>query len=238
MHPEIAKEILKDTISSYNAIASRFSDTRSFSRPFLQKLAKYAESGGQILDIGCGNGILLESLPKNMDYFGIDVSASLIEEAGKKYEEFKEKFSVFNGLKIPFPDKSFDFVFSIAVLHHIPGEDFRLNHLKEITRVLKPGGKAIIGVWQLWDRMFLRYFLGNIGNKLIGKSKIGFSDFYIPWKDGNGKILAERYFHAFTLKELLSLHKKSGLNISEKGVFGAVNGYKNYYVISTNKIKS
>src|SRR3989338_1533889 len=103
MHPEIAKEILKDTISSYNAIASRFSDTRSFSRPFLQKLAKYAESGGKILDIGCGNGILLESLPKNMDYFGIDVSASLIEEAGKKYEEFKEKFSVFNGLKIPFP---------------------------------------------------------------------------------------------------------------------------------------
>ena len=156
MIPKTAEAILKDIISSYNAIASRFSNTRSFSRPFLQKLAKYAESGGKILDIGCGNGILLESLPKNMDYFGIDVSLALIDEAKKKYDGFKERFSIFDGLKIPFPDKSFDFVFSIAVLHHIPGKGLHLNHIKEITRVLKPDGRAIVGVWRLWDKRFLR----------------------------------------------------------------------------------
>jgi len=45
---------------------------------------------------------------------------------------------------LPFKDASFDVVTSIAMFHHLPTKKDRLNFLKEVRRVLKPGGISVI----------------------------------------------------------------------------------------------
>ncbi len=67
--------------------------------------------------LGCGNGRFYPAFKKrNVDYLGIDVSSKLIDIARSIYPEAKFEVSSIESI----PDKSFDKIYSIAVLHHIP----------------------------------------------------------------------------------------------------------------------
>ena len=120
-------------------------------------------------------------------------------------------------MNLPFSENFFDKVYSISILHNIPSKDFQLQYLKEVKKILKPGGLLILRVWDFWRRkaaakLLLKYtFL-----KLIGKSQLDFKDVFVPWKDSKGKIIIQRYFHCFTKKELERLVKETGgLKIKE-----------------------
>jgi ubiquinone/menaquinone biosynthesis C-methylase UbiE len=108
-------------------------------------LLAYIEAGkyinGSVLEIGCGIGRGLDLLVKNCDkYTAIDKNKKLIDQLSAEYPNVH-----FISQHIPplslVPDESFDWVVSFQVIEHI-GND----HLfaKEIQRILKPGGKAII----------------------------------------------------------------------------------------------
>jgi SAM-dependent methyltransferase len=94
------------------------------------------KSGDKVLDVGCGKGFLLYEmslLVPGLEIHGIDISDYAITHAK---EEIADRLQVGSATKLPFKDKSFDFVFSITTLHNLHNYDLDLA-LREIERVGK-----------------------------------------------------------------------------------------------------
>jgi ubiquinone/menaquinone biosynthesis C-methylase UbiE len=107
------------------------------------------QGGGKAIDIGCGGGRLAIALAKSYplkEVIGLDLSDQMLRLARKRAEEAGQgdrvRFKEGNAEKIPFPDASFDLVVSTLSLHHWlrPGRVF-----DEIARILRPGGKCVLG---------------------------------------------------------------------------------------------
>lgn len=99
----------------------------------------------KVLDIGCGDGateLFMQLYFSNWSVSAIDVSAKSILEA-KKRALSNASFSVFNGIEIPAQDECIDIVFVAGVLHHVD-YIFHLPLVKEISRVLKNGGRVYL----------------------------------------------------------------------------------------------
>lgn len=100
-----------------------------------------------ILDIGCGSGALLESLAKDgFRICGIDISPAMINEAANRLSQFtnlgqESVISVGDVEALAFPDEHFDAVIALGVIEYLGSDE---PALKEIYRVLKPRGIAII----------------------------------------------------------------------------------------------
>jgi SAM-dependent methyltransferase len=118
---------------------------RSFLEPLIRKLkaarAADAESAAiKILDVGCGTGANLELLSEFGEAEGVDVSAealSFCRERGLTYVRQGAAES------LPYADNSFDLVTGLDVVEHL---DDDLAGLKEMHRVLRPGGKTLLFV--------------------------------------------------------------------------------------------
>jgi SAM-dependent methyltransferase len=101
-------------------------------------------SGLQILDFGCGSGANSVHLAnRGAHVCGVDISEDLIQLAERRMRASGRpdgaRFVVASAHDLPFPDRSIDIVFGIAILHHL---DLELVS-REVFRVLKPGGRAI-----------------------------------------------------------------------------------------------
>jgi len=226
MDLEYAKFILEKTKENYNLIAKEFSTTRKDIWEELSFLFKDLKEGEKILDLGCGNGRWYKIFKeKKVDYFGLDNSEKLIEIAKENFPE--AKFFVGDALNLPFPDNFFDRVYAIAILHHIPSENLRLEVLKETKRVLKPGKILILTCWKIHQPREILALLKYTFLKLIGRSKLDFKDFFLPW----GKKTL-RYYHCFSKIELENLVRKVDFEILESGIVKNKRGNRqNYYLI-------
>ena len=94
------------------------------------------KAGDKILDVGCGKGFQLYDFTKvvpGIEVTGIDISSYAIENAKP---EIRDRLQVGNATALPFPDKYFDFVFSITTLHNLHCYDLD-KALREIQRVGK-----------------------------------------------------------------------------------------------------
>jgi SAM-dependent methyltransferase len=99
-------------------------------------------ASASILDVGCGIGLVechLQGVVGQLH--GIDVSAESVRAATAACP--KGQFSVYDGNHIPFADESFDLVFAICVVHHVPPQSWN-DFTGEMARVLRPGGLAVI----------------------------------------------------------------------------------------------
>ena len=93
--------------------------------------------------VGCGTGRMVRYM-KFGEVMGTDVSDTMIEKA--KEDNPGQTFYATNGVELPFANGSFDFVFSYATLQHFNRKSYALETIKEMRRILKPGGKARINV--------------------------------------------------------------------------------------------
>ena len=126
----------------------------------LHKSVDIKKEDNVFLDIGCGTGLLgISSLPfigKNGKYIGIDVSDNDIDYCLKHYPKEKFEFIHFDinnpryapkqkekKIKWPIDNESVDFAMALSVWTHLNEAD-ALFYFREINRILKPGGKAII----------------------------------------------------------------------------------------------
>ena len=113
-------------------------------------------AGKRVLEIGCGRGVGVEILLSlgAEQVTGFDLDPKMIALAQKRLAKYGDRARVFVGdaEAIDAPDDSFDAVVDYGVIHHIP---YWQQALKEIARVLKPGGtfyfedllKGLISTW-------------------------------------------------------------------------------------------
>ena len=127
-----ATEITSAEIASDNVIHQRL----LFAYEAAQNYIK-----GDLLEIGCGEGRGVELLVQKADsYTAIDKIATVVDKLSEKYPNVK----LLNMLVPPFTgiaDNTYDTVVTFQVIEHIEPDD---EYVKEIYRVLKPGGLAII----------------------------------------------------------------------------------------------
>jgi 2-polyprenyl-3-methyl-5-hydroxy-6-metoxy-1,4-benzoquinol methylase len=125
----------------------------------------------KILDIGCGAGLMLNSLESIGQTCGMDASDEAIKFSKEIFTGRVEKGSLPD--KIPFEKTSFDLITILDVIEHV---DQDVDSLKAIRSRLVPGGKAIITVpaymflWSAFDEMNQhkrRYTLNELHKKLI-----------------------------------------------------------------------
>jgi 2-polyprenyl-3-methyl-5-hydroxy-6-metoxy-1,4-benzoquinol methylase len=100
--------------------------------------------GKRLLDVGCGLGNDLSRFASGgANCVGIDISPTAIKLAKQNFTHRKlsAEFLQMDGEKMSFEDNSFDVIYCHTVLHFTPNPEAMI---KEIHRVLKPGGQAIM----------------------------------------------------------------------------------------------
>jgi SAM-dependent methyltransferase len=100
----------------------------------------------RVLDVGCGGGhpaVLLQEQHPHLHLVGIDLDANQIARARQRARDkgYAIDFEVADAQALPFPDASFDVVYSIGSAKHWP---VPLKGIGECWRVLKPGGELLI----------------------------------------------------------------------------------------------
>ena len=127
--------------------------------PWLYEAAGFRRHEGQrVLEIGCGTGCDLLQFAKNGAIAtGIDITAEHIRLAKERVHGMAEVIHG-DGRAIPFPDCSFDYVYSHGVLHH---SDEPEKIVAEIMRVLRPGGRFNIHVYGLFSWFALKGILSH-----------------------------------------------------------------------------
>ncbi len=113
-----------------------------------------------VLDMGCGTGrFTVPMAERAASVTGVDISPHMLAVNGRKLAEHGLHADLREGdmTSLPFPDGSFDVVTSMLALMHIPIED-RQRVFCEVARVLKPGGRLVIGVK---NAVFERLFTGD-----------------------------------------------------------------------------
>src|SRR5262245_44456789 len=114
--------------------------------------------GKKVLEVGCGIGVDARWLVENgIDYRGVDYSFRSLELCRRMLDAANLQCGWVNGdaTSLPFADEEFDLVFSIGVLHHVPGME---TACRELTRVAKPGGMVRV---MLYNRHSYHYVLVN-----------------------------------------------------------------------------
>lgn len=147
------------------AITSQFTGDRSFVHDLItnEKRIKFSElvnvnRDEDVLDIGCGYGGVAAQLSKKArSVTALDITLERIAllEIRKQQEGLNNIQTVCNGdiLNLPFEDNSFDVIYLIGVMEYFPLSlpnhevwDAQVRSLREIQRILRPGGRIYLGV--------------------------------------------------------------------------------------------
>ena len=146
----MSDSIQKNTAESYDKVASQYAgqfqhelDYKAFDRKMLQLLAEKVGDGGQICDMGCGPGQIanyLHSIGANA--CGIDLSEQMVIQAQKLNPEIPfQQGDMLNLNEVA--DNTFAGIAAFYCIIHIP-YDRVVDALKELRRVLKPGGHLLL----------------------------------------------------------------------------------------------
>jgi ubiquinone/menaquinone biosynthesis C-methylase UbiE len=134
--------------AAYDPVAAlydrAFSDIRVRAREFrwLSQALDRAGEKPRLLDLGCGNGALLEALaPRIASGTGADISMGMLVQAERRVRVAPNlRFCHLTGPELPFADNSFDVVISFLSFRYLEWEE----SLREIRRVLAPGGRFLV----------------------------------------------------------------------------------------------
>jgi SAM-dependent methyltransferase len=113
---------------------------------YADRLMAGPDAPNRVLDLGCGQGdsvALFRRHRPDVDWVGVDIANSQEVQQRRRTDA---TFVTYDGKRVPFPDGSFDLVYSRQVLEHVPDP---LAHLQEVARVLRAGGAFIGSTSQL-----------------------------------------------------------------------------------------
>jgi ubiquinone/menaquinone biosynthesis C-methylase UbiE len=110
-------------------------------------------AGLRILDAGCGDGVLTAALAqRGAVVTGVDADPRMLAASRARVQEMAVAVEFVEGdiRALPFPDAAFDVVIAVTVLCFVPHAE---RAVREMARVLKPGGRMVfgeLGRWNLW----------------------------------------------------------------------------------------
>lgn len=215
MQKTLADKILAEMRSGYRTAAVEAAPTRErLYADEIRRFVDYVREREAVLDVGCGDGRIFDVFKgKGVSYAGIDLSDDVIAKAKARWtKEIADGLAAFESgdlLDLPVEDGRFDVVVAAGVLHHVPSAAYRARAVSEIARALRPGGYALIAVWNLWQPRHWNALLHQMFGK---KNGWDFGDLKISWK----KPHYPRYYHAFRMKELRALCEGAGLDVVEQ----------------------
>jgi len=228
MKDSVAEKLLEITRQGYVEVSSAFSATRRFSWDDCTPLQWIVKDSMNVLDVGCGNGRMADFL-KNRDihYVGIDLNQHFIQIALEKYGGSSE---FYQGDIVALDDipelkgRTFDAIFSIAVLHHLPSEKMRTKVFALMFQLLKPGGMLFLTNWNLWrptlkGKSVWKYALersllapDSYGRTFgIDYHDLSWRDLLTTWK--SGAISTPLYYYSFRCRELARLCTLAGFDV-------------------------
>lgn len=187
--------MLHDEARYYDLLAGLLTLGRE--RAFRERIVELAEvrPGDRVLDVGCGTGTLAIAMKRRVGrsgvVCGIDASPEMIARARRKAAKARVdvSFDVAIVEALPFGDASFDVVTSTLMLHHLP-MPVRQQCVREIRRVLKPGGRLLT------------------------------ADFARPKRRRRGPLLRLHRHGHFALADMVKLLDDAGLHVEEVGAVG------------------
>ncbi len=153
----------------------------------MHRIKPFIDERFDVLDVGCGEkGLVVKTLsPHVKTITGIDIRSTPYEVGNAKIIS-----GSFDGVPLPFKDKSFDCVLLLAVLEHI---HHREELMREIYRILRPNGKLVLTVptWAAKPILeFLAFRLHIVSEIGVREHKIYF------WKDQLRNLLEKAEFDA------------------------------------------
>ena len=202
VYDEIAEEYDERVIGD-SLLGSRFSENEG---AFIR--ARIAATDNA-LDLGCGTGRWTELLAQICaSTVGVDISARMIERAEEKLtrQNLSASFHIADMAALPFPDSTFDVVVSMLALMHIAPES-RARVFGEISRVLKPGGRLILGVKNALIEQLIT--IDRIATKDI--TDLAEEELIFTERSTGGELRAR--WHSFSPQELSRLCAVSGLQV-------------------------
>jgi ubiquinone/menaquinone biosynthesis C-methylase UbiE len=196
---KVKKKVTADKLQQvYDHIAPDWYGLRHHSR-FTTELTELAKrwQHGRLLNLGCGQGADFQPFKNGFELNGVDFSPEMIKQAHRYAQKFsfEAKLTVADAGSLPYSDDSFDWAIAVAIYHHIEDGRARLAALKELRRVLKPGGQAFITVWNRWQPRFW-----------FSRCEV-----MVPWLQ-RGEFL-HRYYHLFSYPELEKLIAEAGFRV-------------------------
>lgn len=143
--------------------------------PFIKRELKDLPKNSKVLEAGCGFGHWVFWLAKQgYKVTGVDLAQKAINTAkryAKKNNEVNCQFIEADIRQLPIKDNYFDYIFSFGVIEHFRQPEFILRELK---RVLKPGGKIFLSVPNLYSFHTITRPLA----KLLGRWNLGYECSY------------------------------------------------------------
>jgi len=215
------EDLKKEVHSFWNAqsCGTQFSDKEKYTKDFFEEIEKdrYAKepeilefadfkSGKEkkVLEVGFGAATDFMNWAKNgAKLYGIDLTVEALSHAKHRLELYglkAEEIKVADAENLPFDDDFFDIVYSWGVIHHSPNTP---KALKEVIRVLKPGGKAKLMVYNRKSILAYVFWMKHAGLKF----KWGQSVADVLWNK------MESYgTKGYTIEEIQDLLKDEELN--------------------------
>ena len=191
--------------------------------PWFREMMRFGEwRGKEVLEIGVGIGSDHHSFASSgASMTGLDLSREHLRHTRRhlELEGLSTNLHYGDAEASPFPDNTFDLVYSFGVLHHTPNTQ---KSIDEVFRVLKPGGTALIGVYHrnslfYWAGVVLYWgiFRGGLVTKGYKKliSEIEFrspENTAVPLVKTYSRIEVRELFRNFANLDLKTCHANSG----------------------------
>jgi SAM-dependent methyltransferase len=219
MNPATAAHLIDLNHNFYENFGDSFSATRGRLQPGVLRILKNLNGDESILDLGCGNGQLARELARrghSGPYLGVDFSLPLLREARVQALGLPAtflmadltQFSLLGG-RLPIR-QHWALVTAFAVLHHIPGEELRLDILRTVLHLLEPEGRLVLSNWQFLNSEKLRGRIQPWEAAGLSSSDVDAGDYLLDWKR-DGACL--RYAHHFSAEELSHLAALAGFRV-------------------------
>ena len=174
--------------NTYNTIAHEFSHTRFSVWSNVAKFINSFPTKAICLEVGCGNGKNM-LLRDDLTFHGCDVAEEFVKICKNK----QLHVITANNLSLPYQNNSYDYVLSIAVIHHLASYQHRKQAIKELIRVTKPSGQIFIEVWACEQ-----------GKE--GTNSFETQDVLVPFRNKHTReILGNRFYHVFIKDELQTI---------------------------------
>ena len=204
--------------SCYDIIANDFSKTRAYVwkcvKQFIDNI--HLDASTTVMEVGCGNG-------KNLDYLfkhgftkdaihsldSCHVFVNMVRNKG-----YNCSLELAQNIDRIYPSNHFDYLLCIAVIHHLPTEEERIDTITKCITLLKKGGRVLFTAWA-----FEQSFTDNSGTVFTTSKPRSFpnaGDNIVSWNknkidDGtkdtvqinrkNKKVVADRYYYIYTYEK-------------------------------------